>query len=208
MFETLSLRLEVLLLCFAGGPILRRLQKTSFYMLLLLAISLLRGQNCVAQTKPTSTSAALWYRTPAFIWDQALPVGNGRLGAMVFGGANSGDNSFRASMDRPRDFSVKAQSRWMPETVEVALLPALPEEWKSGSVEGLHVRGGSALSMHWEDGRIVSLRIDATQDGSMKLTLLQHTGILSVRSLSRGGQNVRADGSFELKANTPYEVSL
>jgi len=28
----------------------------------------------------------LWYRTPAAQWEAALPVGNGRLGAMVFGG--------------------------------------------------------------------------------------------------------------------------
>lgn len=28
----------------------------------------------------------LWYQQPANIWDEALPVGNGRLGAMVFGG--------------------------------------------------------------------------------------------------------------------------
>ena len=28
----------------------------------------------------------LWYNQPAKIWDEALPVGNGRLGAMVFGG--------------------------------------------------------------------------------------------------------------------------
>ena len=35
----------------------------------------------------------LWYRRPAPIWDEALPVGNGRLGAMVFGGANTGANN-------------------------------------------------------------------------------------------------------------------
>ena len=29
---------------------------------------------------------ALWYRQPAQAWTEALPVGNGRLGAMVFGG--------------------------------------------------------------------------------------------------------------------------
>ena len=29
----------------------------------------------------------LWYRQPAAVWEEALPVGNGRLGAMVFGGA-------------------------------------------------------------------------------------------------------------------------
>lgn len=28
----------------------------------------------------------LWYRQPATAWTEALPVGNGRLGAMVFGG--------------------------------------------------------------------------------------------------------------------------
>ena len=28
----------------------------------------------------------LWYNKPAQIWTDALPVGNGRLGAMVFGG--------------------------------------------------------------------------------------------------------------------------
>ncbi len=28
----------------------------------------------------------LWYRQPAARWDEALPIGNGRLGAMVFGG--------------------------------------------------------------------------------------------------------------------------
>jgi alpha-L-fucosidase 2 len=29
---------------------------------------------------------ALWYDEPAAVWDHGLPVGNGRLGAMVFGG--------------------------------------------------------------------------------------------------------------------------
>ena len=31
-------------------------------------------------------SLTLWYRQPARQWEEALPVGNGRLGAMVFGG--------------------------------------------------------------------------------------------------------------------------
>ncbi|MBV8818686.1 MAG: glycoside hydrolase N-terminal domain-containing protein, partial [Acidobacteriaceae bacterium] len=33
--------------------------------------------------------AVLWYRQPASTWNEALPVGNGRLGAMVFGGVAS-----------------------------------------------------------------------------------------------------------------------
>ena len=30
------------------------------------------------------TSALLWYKTPADDWNKALPLGNGRIGAMVF----------------------------------------------------------------------------------------------------------------------------
>jgi len=35
---------------------------------------------------PPAASLTLWYRQPAERWLEALPVGNGRLGAMVFGG--------------------------------------------------------------------------------------------------------------------------
>ena len=31
----------------------------------------------------------LWYKGPASRWEEALPVGNGRIGAMVYGGVNS-----------------------------------------------------------------------------------------------------------------------
>ncbi len=34
----------------------------------------------------TPSSLALWYQQPAQQWVEALPVGNGRLGAMIFGG--------------------------------------------------------------------------------------------------------------------------
>jgi alpha-L-fucosidase 2 len=30
----------------------------------------------------------LWYKNPAKVWTEALPVGNGRLGAMIFGGVS------------------------------------------------------------------------------------------------------------------------
>ena len=33
-------------------------------------------------------STVLWYKQPAENWDEALPIGNGRLGAMVFGGVH------------------------------------------------------------------------------------------------------------------------
>jgi alpha-L-fucosidase 2 len=38
-----------------------------------------------ATTAQTTNELKLWYNKPAAIWNEALPLGNGRLGAMVFG---------------------------------------------------------------------------------------------------------------------------
>ena len=38
------------------------------------------------QASVSENNLKLWYRQPAKIWVEALPVGNGRLGAMVYGG--------------------------------------------------------------------------------------------------------------------------
>lgn len=43
---------------------------------------------CLASAQaaePTSSSLTLWYRQPATLWNDALPLGNGRLGAMAYG---------------------------------------------------------------------------------------------------------------------------
>ena len=40
----------------------------------------------VGQAPAPDQPLTLWYRRPAVQWEEALPVGNGRLGAMVFGG--------------------------------------------------------------------------------------------------------------------------
>src|SRR4030042_7048709 len=42
-----------------------------------------------SSTVPATDGLVLWYRQPAKQWVEALPVGNGRLGAMVFGGTNN-----------------------------------------------------------------------------------------------------------------------
>jgi len=36
-----------------------------------------------AQAPEASRALTLWYRQPAVEWTDALPIGNGRLGAMV-----------------------------------------------------------------------------------------------------------------------------
>lgn len=54
--------------------------------LLLILIFLIMATGCKADSKnEESNHLTLWYKQPAKVWDEALPVGNGRLGAMVFG---------------------------------------------------------------------------------------------------------------------------
>jgi alpha-L-fucosidase 2 len=63
-------------------------------LIALIGLSILLGHSHLfGQDKTQSTREVLWYRSPAPIWDHALPIGNGRLGAMVFGGANTGANN-------------------------------------------------------------------------------------------------------------------
>jgi alpha-L-fucosidase 2 len=56
-------------------------------------LTLIKPFGLTAQSARQAPPEVLWYRSPAPIWDEALPVGNGRLGAMVFGGANPGSNN-------------------------------------------------------------------------------------------------------------------
>jgi len=62
---------------------------------IVICLFVLVGQNVLhgkVQNRPGSSDTVeysdmkLWYRHPAYLWTEALPVGNGRLGAMVFGG--------------------------------------------------------------------------------------------------------------------------
>jgi alpha-L-fucosidase 2 len=55
---------------------------------LFFSVILCAQQNIIPSTISSKTfnpSTLLWYDAPAKKWDDALPVGNGRLGAMVFG---------------------------------------------------------------------------------------------------------------------------
>jgi alpha-L-fucosidase 2 len=51
-----------------------------------IATSLVLMTGCTTpETENASNHLTLWYKQPAKVWDEALPIGNGRLGAMVFG---------------------------------------------------------------------------------------------------------------------------
>ncbi len=39
--------------------------------------------------KEFDPATLMWYKAPVDIWENGLPVGNGRLGAMIFGGVGT-----------------------------------------------------------------------------------------------------------------------
>jgi alpha-L-fucosidase 2 len=64
------------------GPVLPLLV---FAVLPALLFACWTGPGGGPETKTASGFDRLWYRQPASDWNEALPVGNGRLGAMVYG---------------------------------------------------------------------------------------------------------------------------
>ena len=44
-------------------------------------------------------------------------------------------------------------------------LPALPDEWKSGSVRGFRARGGKIVDMKWKDGKVTKMKVRKISDG-------------------------------------------
>ena len=60
----------------------------------------------------------LWYKQPAVKWTDALPLGNGRLGAMVFGGTDTDRIQFNEETlwtGRPRDYTHPGAAAYLPQ---------------------------------------------------------------------------------------------
>ena len=49
------------------------------------------------------------------------------------------------------------------------LLPALPEEWKTGSFDGLTARGGFTVSAAWESGELNKIQVVSSVGGKLKI---------------------------------------
>ena len=80
---------------------------------ILFSFAILLISSCSPQKE---TWLKLWYRQPAENWTEALPVGNGRLGAMVFGGVESEHIQFNEETlwsGVPRDYSHKGASKYL-----------------------------------------------------------------------------------------------
>jgi alpha-L-fucosidase 2 len=81
--------------------------------LLLLAIGTQIIEICNAQT---NNNLVIWYKKPAAVWEEALPIGNGRLGAMIFGAPGVDHIQFNEETlwtGAPHDYSHKGAYKYL-----------------------------------------------------------------------------------------------
>src|SRR3954469_13196442 len=88
---------------------------------------------------------ALWYRQPAKLWTDALPVGNGRMGAMVFGGVDRERIQFNESTvwtGEPHDYAHHGASKYLPKIRELLW------EGKQKEAEDLAMKEFMSVPLH------------------------------------------------------------
>jgi alpha-L-fucosidase 2 len=94
---------------------------------------------------------------------------------------------------------------------EIAILPALPSAWASGSIKGLRARGAVGVDLVWKEGRAVDVRLRPDVDGDQVIRPPRGQRIVAV---SLGGAPLRltsnADGTVRvaLSARNEYVVSF
>lgn len=70
----------------------------------------------------------------------------------------------------------------------IELLPALPDNWKDGSVSGIRARGGISVDMTWRNSRVTSLTLTAQKAKKIQLAV---NGELKQLKLKKGKNQIR-----------------
>jgi alpha-L-fucosidase 2 len=95
-------------------PLQSNIMKNTLLVLAMLLCSLL--SNAQSSKLPKPNPLRLWYAQSATIWEEALPIGNGRLGAMVFGGVEEDHIQFNEETlwtGAPNDYAHPGASNYL-----------------------------------------------------------------------------------------------
>ncbi len=95
-------------------PLQSNIMKNTLLVLAMLICSLL--SNAQSSKLPKPNPLRLWYAQSATIWEEALPIGNGRLGAMVFGGVEEDHIQFNEETlwtGAPNDYAHPGASNYL-----------------------------------------------------------------------------------------------
>jgi alpha-L-fucosidase 2 len=159
----------------------------------------------------------LWYRRPAPQWDHALPLGNGRLGAMVFGQVNRERiqlNENTLWMGGPRDTNNPEALAALPE-VRRLLFAGRPDEaytiaekrlmGRPFRLESYQTLGDLRLSFDYE-GEVSDYRLELDIDSAIARLTYRVGGIRYTREVfaSHPAQAI----VMRVSADRPGQVSM
>jgi alpha-L-fucosidase 2 len=77
---------------------------------------------------------------------------------------------------------------------EIALLPAWPAAWKTGSVRGLRARGGVEVDLNWQEARMVTATVHGVGSGEHSFR-----APIGFRFLPTAGGKLNEDGTMVLR---------
>lgn len=124
----------------------------------------------------------LWYRRPAVAWTEALPIGNGRIGAMVFGGVRTERIQFNEETlwnGMPREHARPGAVRYL-DTIRSLLFQGRQAEADDlAEEEFMGLRSGQSDRMIWLDR--------VTRDLTPARTDLDDSGWKTIRMPSSRG---------------------
>jgi hypothetical protein len=111
------------------------------------------------ETTSFNPATLMWYESPASIWEEALPVGNGRLGAMVFG--KYGEERIQLNEETyysggPYSSVVEGGAEILP---EIQKLIFEGEPIKAHKLFGRHMMGYPVEQMKWDEKEITEVEI-------------------------------------------------
>ena len=72
---------------------------------------------------------------------------------------------------------------------EIHLLPALPDEWRSGSIRGIRARGGFEVDLNWSDGKLVDASIVSLLGGNCRIHSALPVKVVETASRKAHGKN-------------------
>ena len=80
---------------------------------------------------------------------------------------------------------------------ELALLPALPDAWKNGSISGIKARGNFTVAIDWKDGKLSKAAVTSVLGGPCRISAPQPIKVVGVAAKKANGANTN-------KLNTTY----
>ena len=83
-----------------------------------------------------------------------------------------------------------------PDNRITELLPALPDEWKKGSVKGFKARGGFTFDIEWNDGKLIKVCVSSEKKNTLRLKVHENMKAVS------GKKYTLSDGVLSMDFDT------